>query len=295
MGALVIEKSFCWVSQAGSLRASQRDPISPRGRTSFITLSLRVLSPGVLCRLDRTHWNRRFGLGLLFLGFITPSSSLATPYSQKKPSAEGLLFEANRLYQKRNLSKSLEVLSTLKKEFPYSSKLPEARLLEGDILFKNRKYDQAIALYSSILNQYPSIKTSEVALKLAKTYQKKLPRRGDRDLSLSKPALEAFKKALKHSESETERTEAREGIRVIEGLRIQKEFLRTKLYKKQGFYALSLKRLERLIAQYESHPSIPACHPLGLEDSKTKRSFASNLFQRPTGSPIGDPPNIETQ
>ena len=182
---------------------------------------------------------------------------------------------------------ALETLRKLRKQFIHSSYSARARLLMGDIYFEMEDYALAAKEYERFLKVYSRDKRSYGFYQLGLTYLKRLPGTADRDISHSKKALKYFREVQSLKKPGPYKKMAEKHIQFLLSLQAEKEFIIAAFYKRKGWRAASLKRLEYLFRQYPKSPLTPKALLLAWEISEGKKAlqFKKKLLREFPSSP----------
>ena len=225
-----------------------------------------------------------FLLTLLILPFLFSCS-----HTQKegKVSAKTIYDQALKQKEKKQFVEALETLRKLRKRFIHSSYSARARLLMGDIYFEMEDYALAAKEYERFLKVYSRGKRSYALYQLGLTYLKRLPRTADRDISHSKKALKYFREVQRLKNSGPYKKMAQKHIQFLLSLQAEKELITAAFYKRKGWTAASLKRLEYLFRRHPKSPFIPKALLLAWEMSEGKKAlqFKKRLLKEFPSSP----------
>ena len=177
---------------------------------------------------------------------------------QKKTLSAKELFEKTKSQAKRGYYiEALEGISKLKYQFPYSPYSIQADLLKADIAFDQGEWGQALKTYEIFLELYPRHEKAQYAyFKQVLSWNRQVPKKAARDLSLAQGALTAaegfIKKYPKSLHLEEVKKIKKEILQKVE----EKELHIARFYFKTSRYKAALGRLKDLIKKSPSKKNL---------------------------------------
>lgn len=165
---------------------------------------------------------------------------------------ETALFEkALSLKKKSYYTEALTEFKKFKTRYLYSSRVRQAEYAIADIYFRQEEWKKAAQAYKVFLDKHPKApETDAVLFHLALSYFHQLPRRADRDLSLSPQALKTLRSHLSQFPESSFHQRALDLKNQLLNLQAQKLWLTVQFHLRQKAPRRALPYLKHLIQTY---------------------------------------------
>ncbi len=176
------------------------------------------------------------------------SSPAETPAATPK----ALMQKAEQLMQQGQYKGALKVYTELREEHPTSSFNGLARLGLAEASGKLGMWTEAEGLYSAFVRLYPKHpQTSKARLGWATSLYKQLPKRHDRDLSLSKKAMQQLSVLLNEKSLSTElKSQAQALQNQLRNRLAEHELGVARFYERTKQYSSALLRYQHVLEHY---------------------------------------------
>ena len=186
---------------------------------------------------------KMFFLKIIFFVFLLSCSSLEKT-DETTPS--GLLKSARTKARRGYFIEAEEKVRKIQHQFPYSKENAASALLQADIFFDQREWDEAGGAYLRFAELYPYHKKAQYAYyRRALSLSKKVPQKSARDLSEAAPAIKACSEFLKKYPKSKHASEVKKIRSTIKKQLLEKELEIARFYIRKSKPALH--RLSPLI------------------------------------------------
>ncbi len=212
---------------------------------------------------------------LIFFGFILGLQLTGCSSSEKKDmdSAEATFERAKELDKAGRSEEAILKYQEVKNKFPYSKLAVEAEMAAADVSFREENYAEAQVAYQLFRDLHPKHpETPYIIYRLALSSYHQIPDSIDRDLTISKTAIETFNELINQFPDSKYVAEAKE--KRLECLKklAEKELYIANFYLKKKQWLSALTRVEGLLNQHQG---------LGFEEKALARaSFAASLSNK---------------
>ena len=168
-----------------------------------------------------------------------------------RSSAHSRLKVGDFFLKNSRYDEALAEYNSIKQDFPYSPKVVSAELRIADVYFKKKAWSEAETAYTVFRELHPAHKNSDyVIFKIAESIFKQLPSTVDRDIQRSKSAALYYNQVLRNYPQSPWRKDAlRKNQEVLEML-AQKEIYIADFYFQRKKYVSALGRYKGVVTQY---------------------------------------------
>lgn len=224
------------------------------------------------------NWKHLFGL--LFC-LLLLSSCNHTQTANENLNAEQLFKQAGQHKQEKRFSKSLSLLETLAKLYPYDTLNQKAFLLRADIHFAEEEYKKASLKYETFQKLYPYTNLDYTHYQLGLSYFFQIPAKPDKDLSQADKALEHFNFLAK--KKGTYQKKSKEYVSKIQEIKGKKDFQAAAFYMKKNWNSSAYKKFKKFLIQYPNHSFVPQAllysYRLAKKTNQKSKKFKSRLLK----------------
>lgn len=214
-------------------------------------------------------------LSLLILSLVTLLQLTSCTSADKidADSAEATFERAKELDKAGRTEEAIAKYNEVKNKFPYSKLAIEAEMAAADVSFREELYAEAQVAYQLFRELHPKHpETPFIIFRLALSSYHQIPESIDRDLSISKTAIENFNELINQFPDSKFVAEAKE--KRLECLKklAEKELYIANFYLKKKQWQSALTRIEGLLSQHQG---------LGYEEKALARaSLAASLANK---------------
>lgn len=180
-------------------------------------------------------------------------------------SSEELYGQAQEAVERKRFDEAQELLDQIADEFPFSRYATEARLLNADIAYQKKEYEEAAAAYRSFEELHPTHPRAPYALYRRGLSYAAVSLPEDRDQTNTRNAASAFEKLL-HADPGGEFAE--DAGRRLSDLRARlaaHELYVARYYLRRKSYGAARQRLETIVRDYPDAPQRDEALRLALE------------------------------
>jgi outer membrane protein assembly factor BamD len=179
------------------------------------------------------------------------SSSAAKP----DPTAEALFDEGTRYFKEKRYARSIDALTKLKAEYPFSPQLTEAEFKIADAYYLNQQYPEAINALKEFQSMHPT--NENIPLVVYRLGQAHLDQftAADRDQKNTEIAKSYFENVIANYPKSPYAAEAREKLAKCLEYLAEYDFNVASFYLKQEKYPAARERFEEIVRKYRGTPA----------------------------------------
>jgi outer membrane protein assembly factor BamD len=169
----------------------------------------------------------------------------------KKVDDPGVLYvQGVDQMKKKKYDNAIATFAKVRENYPFDPIAIVAQVKQADVYFDKKDYAMAASTYEDFVNSYPDDENAPYAMKrLAESYEKELPTI-DRDQAITFKALERYIFLKNRYPSSTYSGDADIHIKSLNERLAAREFYVGEFYYKTGSYNASVKRLEFLLERF---------------------------------------------
>ena len=173
------------------------------------------------------------------LSVLLLASCSSTPVKEGGSKAETLFFDIERSIKNGRYLLALEKIDTLRSKYPFSIHAIPAELLRAEIFVKQENYADAIDAFTTFANFHPRHKKIEyVYWMIAESNFRLIPDTVDRDLTMAKEAILAYRKLIQRFPGTDYAKKSKEKILTsIDLIEEREEYVADFYYKTKKYHA----------------------------------------------------------